>query len=129
MRHALIAVLSSLVLFASLPSHARDGIYPLEGVDPSLPDAELRFLDPVVGDARFVGIGESVHGSDGMIKIQHRLIKYLVLHHGFRTLMWENPVIRSIGLTEWVEKCPNEPPPINLLYDPVKAQLEIFEWI
>jgi hypothetical protein len=125
----LLLVMSLILSFwamADLPK----GITPLSGVDPSLPDTELKFLDSLVKDADILAIGESVHGSGGYRSLQHRLAKYLIEKKGFRTLMVENPVIRSIGLTKWLDTCESgQAAPIDLLDQPIEEDLAFFNWL
>lgn len=125
----------SLVFLLLTQAHASpsNGVTRLSGVDPKLPSSEFaRLLGPLIRDTEFVAIGESVHGSAGFIQLQHRLIKYLVEKEDFRLIQWENPLIRSHGLTQWLSKCRNGDEgemPINLLYMPTDEDRDLFEWM
>ena len=126
----LLAFLGCLSVYASGPTV---GLQSISGTDPKLPNSELaKLLNPLIKGYPFIAIGESVHGSAGFIQMQHRLIKFLVEKHNFRLIEWENPVIRSAGLTRWLNKCRdgNEgEAPINLLYQPIQEDLDLFEWM
>src|SRR5690349_3742906 len=66
-----------------------DGVHALAGIDETLPDDDLAPLDAILGDARNVGLGESVHTTGGYTQAKLRVIKYLVEKKGFRALGWE----------------------------------------
>lgn len=131
-----ICTLATILCFAAGSASARNipGIIPISGVDVDLPDAELRVIDPLVKGARFVALGESVHGSAGFLKLEHRITKYLVERKGFRLVILENPVIRSAGLTEWVDGCATgrskgKKLPIDLIYEPTDEDWDFFVWM
>ncbi len=95
-------------------------------------DAELSaLLGSRVGSADVVALGESVHGSSAMLKIQTRLIRYLVEKHGFRLIVWENPALRSLELGRWVSSCTTAktPAPIDVLYMPTRSDLALWNWV
>jgi erythromycin esterase-like protein len=45
----------------------------------------------LVGDARYIGIGESVHTSGGFYAMKRRLIEDLIANQGLRVLAMETP--------------------------------------
>jgi hypothetical protein len=95
-------------------------------------DAQLStLLGARVASADVVALGESVHGSAGFLKIQTRLVRYLVENHGFRLIVWENPSLRSLELGRWVSSCTTvkSPPPIGVLYMPTKSDLALWDWV
>lgn len=95
-------------------------------------DAELSvLLQAPVAKADVVAIGESVHGSSGFLRIQTRLIRYLVVNHSLRLIVWENPTLRSLEFSRWVASCTKAktPPPIAALYMPTAADLPLWDWV
>lgn len=95
-------------------------------------DAELSaLLDASVAPVDVVALGESVHGSSGFLKIQARLIRYLVEKHGLRLIVWENPALRSLELGRWVLSCTTArtPAPIDVLYMPTTSDLALWDWV
>ena len=95
-------------------------------------DAELAaVLRAHVDRADVVAIGETVHGSAGFLKVQARLIRYLVENHGLRLIVWENPAIRSLELARWVASCTaaRSPPPIDVLYWPTPSDRVLWSWV
>ncbi len=133
------SVLYSLMILipfagSSIADEKIPGIVALSGTDPDLPDAELRVIDPLVKGARFVAIGEAVHGSAGFIKMEHRLTRYLVERKGFRLIIFESPVMRSRGLTRWVEGCASgasksKKLPIDLHQSPIDEDWDFYVWM
>jgi erythromycin esterase-like protein len=111
---------------------ALPGVTELKSSPEKLADAELdALLRAHVAPADVVAIGESVHGSAGFLRIQTRLIRYLVERHGLRLIVWENPSLRSLELSRWVSSCTRvkSAPPIDVLYMPTAADIPLFEWI
>ncbi len=95
-------------------------------------DAELAvLLDARVAPADVVALGESVHGSAGFLKIQTRLIRFLVEKHGFRLIVWENPTLRSLELSRWVAACTTikTPAPVAVLYWPTVSDVALWDWV
>jgi len=122
-----IAFFLSTSVFGALP-----GITEFRTSPEKVTDAELSvLLNTRVASADVVAIGESVHGSSGFLRIQTRLIRYLVLNHGLRLVVWENPTLRSLELGQWVSSCTTAktPAPIDVLYFPTAADLALWDWV
>lgn len=127
----LFAIVITLVLstsvFGALPGVTEFGTSPEK-----VTDAELSgMLHARVVAADVVALGETVHGSSGLLRIQARLIRYLVEHHGFRLIVWENPTLRSLEFGRWVSSCATArtPAPIDVLYMPTTADLALWNWV
>lgn len=122
-----VALVVSTSVYAVLP-----GVTEFR-TDPELiTDAELApLLDARVRAADVVAIGETVHGSSGMLRVQTRLIRYLVEKHGLRLLVWENPALRSLELAHWVSSCTSvkTPAPVDVLYMPTPSDAALLDWI
>src|SRR5262245_25723233 len=91
--------------------------------DPAPPDAPVRSLPPgihafagteasdssdlgplweLIGSARFVGLGESVHTSGGFYALKRRLIEVLIEERGFRTFAMETPRLKTAPLVAYL---------------------------
>ena len=126
-----LALVITLVLstsaFGALP-----GVTELRTSPERMTDAQLSaLLDARVAPVDVVALGETVHGSSGFLRIQTRLIRYLVEKHGFRLIVWENPTLRSLELGLWVSSCTTvkTAPPIAVLYMPTTSDLALWEWV
>jgi erythromycin esterase-like protein len=124
---ALLAFLLSTAAVAALP-----GVIEFKSSPEQITDAELaKLLSARIKAADVVALGETVHGSAGFLRIQTRLVRYLVVNHGFRLIVWENPTLRSLELSSWLSSCTktNSAPPIDVLYMPTASDLPLFEWL
>jgi erythromycin esterase-like protein len=123
----LIAFLLSAPVFGALP-----GVTELAAAPEKISDSELALLlRERVAAADVIAIGETVHGSSELLKIQTRLIRYLVTRHGLRLIVWENPPLRSLELSRWLEACikARSPPPVSVLYFPTASDAPLFDWL
>ncbi|MGZ8198509.1 MAG: hypothetical protein ACXWVP_09140, partial [Burkholderiales bacterium] len=123
----LVALVLSTSALGALP-----GVTEFRTSPEQLTDARLSaLLHARVASADVVALGETVHGSSGFLRIQTRLIRYLVVNHGFRLIVWENPALRSVELAEWVSSCTKAktPAPIDVLYMPTPSDLALWEWV
>jgi erythromycin esterase-like protein len=121
------AFILSTSAFGALP-----GVNEFRTSPEKITDAELSaLLDARVAAADVVALGETVHGSSGFLRIQTRLVRYLVEKHGLRLIVWENPALRSLELAQWVASCANArtPAPIDVLYTPTTSDLELWDWV
>ncbi|MGZ8263315.1 MAG: erythromycin esterase family protein [Burkholderiales bacterium] len=124
-------VLVALVLCTSALG-ALPGVTEFRTSPEQISDAQLSaLLHARVASADVVALGETVHGSSGFLRIQTRLIRYLVVNHDFRLIVWENPALRSVELAEWVSSCTKAktPAPIDVLYMPTPSDLALWEWV
>ena len=122
-----IALILSTSVFGALP-----GVTEFSTSPEQITNAELSaLLATRVDSADVVALGESLHGSSGFLRIQTRLIRYLVERHGFRLIVWENPTLRSLELGLWVSSCTKgrTPAPIDVLYMPTKSDLALWDWV
>ena len=123
----IVFTVASAPVCAALP-----GVTEIATPPESITDAELeRLLGEPLASAHVVAIGESVHGSAGLLRIQTRLIRHLVTRHGLRLIVWENPSLRSIELAEWVASCgkARTPAPLDVLYMPTVADRPLWDWV
>lgn len=129
-----ICIIAVLLWSAGAPSAsaALAGVTEFKTPPEQISDTQLSaLLHKPIAAADVIAIGETVHGSAGMLRIQTRLIRYLVTHHGLRLILWENPTLRSVELAQWVASCTKRrsPPPIDVLYLPTAADLPLWEWV
>ena len=123
----LLALLLSPSVLAALP-----GVTDFNATPEQIPDTQLStLLDAHIESADVVALGETVHGSAGFLRIQARLVRYLVPKHGFRLIVWENPTLRSVELARWLASCTNAKTsaPIEVLYMPTSADRPLFDWM
>jgi erythromycin esterase-like protein len=122
----------ALLLLTSSAWAALPGVTEIKTPPEKIADAELApLLDKRIAATDVVALGETVHASSGLLKVQTRLIRYLVEKHGFRLIVWENPPLRSLELARWVSSCTTSKtaPPIDVLYLPTPSDLPLWEWI
>ncbi|MGE5522859.1 MAG: erythromycin esterase family protein [Rhodospirillaceae bacterium] len=121
------ALLVSTSALGALP-----GVVEIRKAPEAITDAELSASLQVPVDASdVVAIGESIHGSSVFLRIQARLIRYLVERHGFRLIVWENPTLRSVQLGRWLSACTatKTAVPVDVLYMPTAADVPLWEWL
>ncbi|MCA9492504.1 MAG: erythromycin esterase family protein [Myxococcales bacterium] len=80
-------------------------LHPLPAVEVGWTDEDLVALDEIVGDARFVGLGESVHTSGGYYEAKRQLFRHLVEHDGFRVMAMETPRTAAELASRYVATC------------------------
>jgi erythromycin esterase-like protein len=84
--------------------------HPLSTFDPDAPDDELEMLGEVVGDARVVLIGESMHRVHEFLDVRHRLARHLVRQLGFTTFAMESGVPEGRRVDDWMHGRTSERP-------------------
>ena len=78
------------------------GITAIAPYEPVEPWDDLSALDPIIGDADYIGLGESVHTSGGFYGTKDRVIRYLVAEKGFRVVAVETPWVAADLVGEFV---------------------------
>ncbi|HSG38079.1 MAG TPA: erythromycin esterase family protein, partial [Thermoanaerobaculia bacterium] len=118
-----LPVLTLLLLGLGRPAAAAEGGYPgggpgfplepgvwrLHGISPDLPADDLEPLRRVVANARFVGLGESIHTSGGYYQMKDRVVRFLVQNMGFRAFGIENPWRNADLVNAYVQTCDGTP--------------------
>ena len=79
---------------AELPA----GVHAFDGTDVAQPTGDLAPLWELIGDARLIGLGESIHTSGGFYATKHRLIRALIEERGVRVVAMETPRGRARAL-------------------------------
>ena len=85
------------------------GVYALAGISETLPYSDLEPFRNIVGDARFVALGESTHTSRGYYQAKARLIRFMVEQMGFRVLAFETPWLEALPAAQYVASCAGTP--------------------
>jgi erythromycin esterase-like protein len=85
------------------------GVWALDGLGEELPTHDLEPFFDAVGDARFVGLGESIHTSGGFEQAKLRLVRALVEQRGFRAVGFETPWADIAPAQEYVRTCAGSP--------------------
>ncbi|MFD1049424.1 erythromycin esterase family protein, partial [Kibdelosporangium lantanae] len=81
----------------------RDATHPLRTLDPSDPDdSDLAPLRDIVGSARVVALGESMHRVHEFYSLRHRVIRYLVRELGFTAVVMESGFPEGLAVDDWV---------------------------
>ncbi|WP_394841685.1 erythromycin esterase family protein [Pendulispora brunnea] len=81
------------------------GIHRFDGIDPSLPTADLQRLRAIVGGARIVGLGEGTHASGGYHELHERVARFMIQEMGFRVVTLETPRWRAEKVNDYVATC------------------------
>ncbi len=94
----LVSLIASLLVFVSSQSQAANAAtlswikqqaLPLKTTDPRAPLDDLQPLQPIVGSASIVGLGEATHGSHELFTMKQRLLEFLVERMGFTMFAME----------------------------------------
>lgn len=85
------------------------GIYRLHGTAPNLPQNDLEPLRQIIGNARIVSLGESIHTSGGYYEMKHRVFRFLVEKMGFRAFAFESPWENADRVGQYVATCGEAP--------------------
>ena len=86
------------------------GIHSLDGTDQTMPDDDLRLLSEMVGETANVGIGESIHTSEGFEAMKARMVRFLIEDAGFRVVAIESPRTAVATTTNpYVQTCQGSP--------------------
>lgn len=108
------------------------GLFQLSGIDPDLPTDDLAPIRTIVGNARYVGLGEAFHTSGGFYQVKHRLFRYLVEEMGFRVLAMETPWIAAESVNTYVQTCQGTPQAaLNGIFSVFRSQetAALAEWM
>jgi erythromycin esterase len=113
---------------------ASDNAIEIDSLDLSAPTADLEAIDPLIGSARLVGLGESRHDTREQLALKGRLVRHLIEDLGFRTLILEESTAHAEALDRLVRSGEGEPQTVLIqlagwyLWD-TDEMLELIEWI
>jgi erythromycin esterase len=84
-------------------SWLRTDTHRLRTLDPDDPDdSDLEPLLEIIGDARVVAIGESMHRVHEFLALRHRLFRFLVRRAGFTALVMESGQPEGLRVDRWL---------------------------
>ena len=88
---------------------AREHAIPIATIEPGRGFEDLQPLQEIIGNARIVGLGESVHGAHEFFRARHRLFEFLVEEMGFTAFAMETEFVQAVRINEYVLGHPEEP--------------------
>ena len=74
----------------------------LQTADPGADPFDLEPLREIVGDARFVLMGEPTHGDRETVRLRHRMVRFLVAEMGFTAVALELPMAETFDVNRYV---------------------------
>jgi erythromycin esterase len=77
---------------------AREHAIPIATIEPGRGFEDLQPLQEIIGDARIVGLGESVHGAHEFFQVRHRLLEFLVEEMGFTAFAMETGFVDAVRI-------------------------------
>ncbi|QUH01288.1 erythromycin esterase family protein [Saccharopolyspora erythraea] len=87
----------------------RDVVFPLHTLDPdACDDSDLQVLRDVVGDARVVCLGESLHFASEFYRLRDRVLRFLVRELGFSAFVLESGLPEGLLVDDWVRGGPGD---------------------
>ena len=108
-------------------------LIPFDGSDPSLPMADLAFLNDLVGDASVVALGENTHGTRDFFEMKARIVRYLVEEMDFAGFAIEATWPEANRLDRYVREGVGDPHELlSGLYFwtwNTESVLEMIEWM
>lgn len=75
---------------------------PIATLDPAEDNSDLEAVGQAVANARVVMISEAYHNSGEIMRLHHRVIRYLVENHGFNTVVAETSLPESRAIHDYV---------------------------
>jgi len=87
---------------AAVTDFARRRATLLESTDPGGAPADLASLRSIVGDARVVEIGESLHGGREFGRLRHRTARFLIEEMGFTVVCFESGLVESAVVDDYI---------------------------
>ncbi|MBN1224802.1 MAG: erythromycin esterase family protein [Candidatus Aminicenantes bacterium] len=112
--------------YTSFDQWAKAKAVPLKTTEPGSGFEDLALLKDVVGDAKVVALGESIHYGHEFIRLHHRLIEYLVDEMGFTAVAQETGFSESELVHKYVVGRVDEPP--QWTEDPDKLDTVGYTW-
>ena len=83
-------------------SWASDHVTPILSLDAAGNNRDLDAIGLAVGGARVITISEAYHNSGEIMRLHHRIIRYLVEEHGFNTVVAETSLPESRAIHDYV---------------------------
>ncbi len=81
---------------------AREHAIPIATIEPGRGFEDLQPLKDLVGSARVVGLGESVHAAHEFYRVRHRLLEFFVEELGFTAFAMETGFAEAVKINDYV---------------------------
>ncbi len=81
---------------------ARENAIPVVTTEPGQGFDDLQRFKEMIGSARVVGLGESIHAAHEFFKVRHRLTEFLVEEMGFTAVAMETGFAEAVKINEYV---------------------------
>lgn len=88
---------------------AHKNAIPITTTEPDSSFKDLQPLKDIIGTARVVGLGESVHAAHELYRVRHRLLQFLVEEMGFTAFAMETGFAEAVKVNDYVLGRVNEP--------------------
>lgn len=92
-----------IILVSSNAIIAQNFAIKIAHYDPSGSNEDLKDLDQYFENRRLIGLGESTHGTHEFFVMRHRLIRYLVENHGYKTVFMEADYANSLAIDDYIK--------------------------
>ncbi|MCI0768101.1 erythromycin esterase family protein [Bacillus sp. TL12] len=103
--------------------------HPLKTIEPSKSFDDLKPLKNMIGNAQYVGLGETTHGSSEIFTMKFRLVKYLVTEMGFTNFGMEEDWGNGLKLNEYIQTGKGNPREFLKLLYPTDEIIAMIEWM
>jgi erythromycin esterase len=81
---------------------AKESLHPVSNADLDASTEDLAPLERMIGDAKIVGLSESIHAAAEPLIFRNRMFKHLVGHLGFNAIAIESGIVESRVLNDYV---------------------------
>ena len=98
---------------------ARENAIPITTTEPGKGFDDLQPLKQIVGEARVVGLGESIHRAHEFYRVRHRLLEFLVVEMGFTAFAMETGFAEAVKINDYV---------LGRIEEPERWQHNFFTW-
>lgn len=101
--------------------------------DPESALTDSEALPTELTTARIAALGEGTHGTREFFRLKHRLIRHLVVEHGFRAICFEADFAASLAIDQYIRHGVGDPrealQDLHLWPWAVESVLELLEWL
>lgn len=106
---------------------------PIAGTAPDEDMVDLQSLADGFARAAVVGLGEATHGTREFFQLKHRILRFLVVEHGVRTITLQNGFAQTRALDDYVRRGEGDVrTALSTSLDPVwqaEAVLAMVDWL
>jgi len=117
----------------SFVSWGKQNAIPIVSLTNSTDNSDLEAIGKAIGDVRVVALSEGFHNCKEMMALHHRIIQYLVEHHGFNTIATESGLPESRAINQYIK---GDAAPDNMwqnniakMYSQWKEGRDLIEWM